>query len=412
MSVNHQSVTVIGGGAAGCFCAIAVKRFNPSLKVTVLEAGAAPMAKLAITGGGRCNISNTFENVNDLAEVYPRGARLLKRLFYDFGPTDTVSWWENEGVSLTVEDNGRIFPKSQDALQVVHTLDRLMKKEGVNIVCNFKTARVKDRAEGGFEIAGRDGRDILSDAVILTCGGTDSARLRDMLPEDIAISPSAPSLFSFKLDDTALRELSGLSVNNACIGLSGTSLRSRGAVLVTDWGLSGPAVLRLSSYGARHLFEKGYDCLLSINWTGMSETETFEWIESISRLHPGKKVINMSPEGIPDRLWHLICFKAGLREDIRWSELGAKGIKRLTSVLTADSLHICGRNPFKEEFVTCGGVSLNMLSPSSLESKTHKGLFFAGEVLDIDGVTGGFNLQAAWSTAMAVASSHFFKIHK
>ena len=396
--MEGKRIAIIGAGAAGCFCAIALKRRLPCAAVTVLEAGARPLAKVAVTGGGRCNISNTFESVGSLAEVYPRGEKLVREAFREFSPFDTHRWWEAEGVRLVAEPDGRIFPASQDAMQIVRTLERLMRQLGVEVRCRAKVVAIRHES-ASYSLTLADGSSFSADRVVVTTGG-GALSLLDGLGIDIV--PPVPSLFTFKLSDPDLKALTGTSVENVTLSLAGTKFRSHGTLLLTDWGVSGPATLRLSSYAARHLADSSYRAPLLIGWLSLPEAE----VRSLLAAHTtdaAKMVANTPPSGISSRLWHHLLRRAGLREDIRWAELGSKGFNRLVSVLVADSYDITGRAQFKEEFVTAGGVSMSAVRPSTLESRQHPGLFFAGEVLDIDALTGGFNLQSAWSSAALVA---------
>lgn len=395
----QEKVVIIGAGAAGCFCAIELKRRTPGAAVTVLEAGARPLAKVSVTGGGRCNISNTFASVGKLSEVYPRGEKLIRQAFRSFSPEDTHRWWEAEGVRLVAEPDGRLFPASQDAMQVVRTLERLMRQLGVEVRCKAKVEKISNEA-GGYRLTLAGGETIRADKVVVTTGGGALGLLEGL---DIAIIPPVPSLFTFKLSDPGIKELTGTSVDDVTLAFAGTKFRSSGTLLLTDWGVSGPATLRLSSYAARYLSEAAYKATLLINWLSIAEDGAREWLNSVS---DGQKLVaNVHPEGLTARLWGHLLKRAGLREDIRWAELGSKGLNRLVAVLTADSYEITGRAKFKEEFVTAGGVSMSTVDPSTLESRRCPGLFFAGEVLDIDALTGGFNLQAAWSTGATVARS-------
>lgn len=366
--------------------------------MTVIEAGAKPLAKVAVTGGGRCNISNTFEKVGALAEVYPRGERLVREAFREFSPEDTHRWWESEGVRLVAEPDGRLFPASQDAMQVVRTLERLMRQLSVEVKCGMKVEKISHEADG-FRLFIAGGGEILADKVVVTTGG-GALGLLDGL--GIEIVPPVPSLFSFKLSDPDLKALTGTTVEDVTLALAGTKFRSHGTLLLTDWGISGPATLRLSSYAARRLADSSYRATLLIGWLSLPESE----VRSLLAAHSSdgaKMVANVPPSGISSRLWRHLLNRAGLREDIRWAELGSKGLNRLVAVLTADSYEITGRAKFKEEFVTAGGVSISAVRPATLESRQYPGLFFAGEVLDIDALTGGFNLQSAWSTAHLVS---------
>jgi hypothetical protein len=385
-----MKIAIIGGGAAGCFCAIGLKRRLPDAEVTVYEAGPKLLAKVAVTGGGRCNLTNSFRNVQRLGEVYPRGEQLMRRALAVFSHEDTMRWFEAEGVRLTVQEDQCVFPVSQDAMQIVRTLERCLRDAGVRVKLNSPVARVED---------------LQADHVVVTVGGSSREKLARLLPEGIELTDCVPSLFTLKIPDAGLRALMGTVVEQAALSLAGTKFRAAGTLLLTDWGVSGPATLRLSSYAARHLAENGYTGTLLVNWLDAPEAAAREWITATAAAHPQKQAAGTPPDGITARLWRHLLGRAGLREDLRWAELGSKGAARLAATLSADAYPVAGRARFKEEFVTCGGVALSGVNLNTLESKVRPGLWFAGEALDVDAVTGGFNLQAAWSTAAVVAQA-------
>lgn len=397
-----EIIAIIGAGAAGCFCAIELKRRHPDARVTVYEAASKPMAKLAVTGGGRCNLSNTFENISRLREAYPRGEKLVRHAFKALSPEQTLRWWEKEGVRLTVMQDGCVFPVSQDAMQIVRTLGNLMRRLGVELRLGCKVEAVEHRPQGkGYVLSLRDAR-VEADRVVVTTGG---GALKLLAPLGLDIVPPVPSLFTFKLKDEGLRSLMGTVVEDATLSLAGLrNMLSRGTLLLTDWGVSGPATLKLSSYAARELAGSGYRGTLLVNWLSCSEAQAREWIAEAVAGAARRQVSSVRPDALTARLWQHLMRRAGLREDIRWAEMGPKGIARLACTLTADAYELDGRCRFKEEFVTAGGVSASAVLPQAFEAREHPGLHFAGEVLDIDAITGGFNLQAAWSTAFAVAS--------
>lgn len=366
-----------------------LKRGLPGAQVTVFEAGRKALSKLALTGGGRCNFTNTFENIKRLEEAYPRGAVLMKRALRAFSQDDVMLWFENEGIRPAIQEDACVFPQSQDAMQVVRTLERLMRDTGVTLLCGRKIEDLR-MVLGGY------------DAVLLASGG---GALRMLDGMDISIEKLVPSLFTFNVEDAGLRSLMGALAPDALVGIAGTNYKAGGTLLVTDWGVSGPAVLKLSSYAARYLSECGYRSTMIINWTGWNEQQAKDFIADAAERRAKKMVANVCPGGLSARLWMHIMSRAGLREDMKWSELGAKGALRLVSTLTADSYGIAGKCKFKSEFVTCGGVSLSEINLGTMESRKYPGLYFAGEVLDVDAITGGFNLQAAWSTAMVAARS-------
>ena len=383
-------IAIIGGGAAGCFCAIGLKRRLPDAEVTVYEAGPKLLSKVAVTGGGRCNLTNSFRDVHRLGEVYPRGEQLMRRALAAFSHEDTMRWFEAEGVRLTIQEDQCVFPVSQDAMQIVRTLERCLRDVGVRVRLNTPVERVED---------------LDADRIVVTTGGSSREKLERLLPAGVEVTPCVPSLFTLKIPDEALRALMGTVVEQASLALAGTRFRAAGTLLLTDWGVSGPATLRLSSYAARHLAENGYTGTLLIGWLDAPEAAAREWIAATAAANPRKQAAGTPPAGLTARLWRHLLGRAGLREDLRWAELGSKGAARLAATLTADAYPVAGRARFKEEFVTCGGVALSGVNLNTLESKTRPGLFFAGEVLDLDAVTGGFNLQAAWSTAALVAAA-------
>ena len=393
-----KRVVIIGAGAAGCFCAIELRRRDPGLSVTVLEAGAKPMAKLAVTGGGRCNFTNSFEGIVRLEEAYPRGAQLMKRAMRVFSNDDAMAWFQREGIPYVIQEDRCVFPKSQDAMQIVRTLENLMRRLGVELRCGVRVNAVSS-TDGSFTLDTSAGT-LSADSVIVTTGGR---ALKLLEPLELQIEKPVPSLFTLKINDDGLRSLMGALAPDAILSLAGTPFKSSGTLLVTDWGVSGPATLKLSSYAARHLAGNGYKGTLLVNWTGWGEDKAREFISTAARQNGKKRISNVAPDGISARLWQHIVSRAGLRDDIIWAELGSKGGNRLVGAITTDAYEIAGRCHFKAEFVTCGGVSLQEVNLSTLESKKYPGLFFAGEVLDIDAITGGFNLQAAWSCAMVVA---------
>ena len=409
-----RSVAIIGAGAAGCFCAAQLRSLAPELAVTVFEAGPKSLAKVAITGGGRCNLTNSFAGIRSLGEAYPRGERVMKRALKAFSQEDTIRWFEGQGVPCVLQEDHCWFPQSQNAMDIVHALQRAMK--GAEIRLKTPAVSIAPTVSENY-FSGRDPKNKFPetstrpthiivngepfDFVVVTTGGAPKG-LPFLEGLNLEFIPPVPSLFTFTVPDPSLRSLMGLVVE-ASIGLQGTSFKAQGALLITDWGLSGPATLKLSSYAARHLADTGYKGTLSINWLCLSENEARELLQKTAAENPQKQV--STTHLLQSRLWNHLLKKASLREDIRWAEVGSKGLNRLTAILTADSYPLSGKSKFREEFVTCGGVALSNIDLSTLECKTHPGLYFAGEVLDIDAITGGFNLQAAWSTGYICAQS-------
>lgn len=399
---------IIGAGAAGCFCAAEIKRRLPSSEVYVFESGSRPLAKVAVTGGGRCNLTNSFEQIGNISEAYPRGAQLMKRALRLFDQHDVWKWFEKAGIPLVLQDDGCVFPASQNAMDIVHILERKMRDAGVKLLCRHKVKAVQKNSEG-FNISFEDASlpSCNMDFVIVTAGGHPRMKGFSFLESfNLDYEEPVPSLFTFNIDDPGLKSLMGSVVNGASLSIPGTKFKAEGPLLITDWGLSGPAALKLSSYAARFLSEKSYSSPVKISWIGSAnENYAFERVSKLSEENGKKMVANVFPSELSSRIWGHLIKRANLRSDLRWGEMGGKGMSRLAALLAGDIYNITGRCHFKGEFVTCGGVSLSNININTLESKKHPGLFFAGEVLDVDAITGGFNLQAAWSMGYIVAAS-------
>ena len=402
-----MNVAIIGAGAAGCFAAIQIKRNNPKANVTVYEAGIKPLIKVAVTGGGRCNLTNSFDGIRSLDEAYPRGVRLLKRLFRTFDYNDVYQWFESEGVSLTTQDDECVFPVSQDAMEIVNTLVRLMRSLGVKLITRHRVAAINHETEEGEYLLTFSHGDIAkADAVVVTAGGSPQVRGLEMYEKlGLEIVSPVPSLFSLNLEKNhPMTALMGTVVNDVQARLVGTKLSAFGPLLITHWGVSGPAILKLSSYAARILAENDYKAQVAINWFGQAnEAEVMRIITEIAEQNQKKLVSSVWPERFNNRMWCYLIDACGLRQDMRWGELGKKGLNKMVALLTNHTLTIVGKNKYKEEFVTCGGVALSNVNSSTLESKKHPHLYFAGEILDVDAITGGFNLQAAWTMGYVVA---------
>lgn len=440
-----KKVAVVGGGAAGCFAAVNMKEMNPDLDVTVYESGPELLAKVAVTGGGRCNLTNSFAEVCSIESVYPRGFRLMKRLLREFSNTDVCDWFEGRGVRLVTQSDQCVFPKSQQSSEIIETLVAGMKAAGVNVAVSHRLTSVlatdgdqPERYKLSFDTGRgteRHQTEIYADIVLITTGGSPKKSGLSMLDGlGLEIIDPVPSLFSFNIGapealaeirrwrgvqvaltgtrkrDAELSALMGIVTENVVTGLAGTKFRAEGPLLITDWGMSGPAVLKLSSYAAKYLAEQNYSAELMVNWAGKITVPELESVLSrISSSASRKMSANVGPDFLNNRLWTYLLHRAGIPADRRWAEIGSKGLNRIISTLTSDIYPVVGRNKFKGEFVTCGGVSLADIDPKTLESRQHPGLYFAGEVTDVDAVTGGFNLQAAWTmgwvAARAIAQS-------
>lgn len=409
-----MQIAIIGGGAAGCFAAIQIKQRLPQATVTIYESQQRALAKVAITGGGRCNLTNTFTSVKSLETVYPRGFRLMKRLFHVFNHRNTFEWFEKQGVKLTIQPDNCIFPASQNAMQIVNTLLKLMQQTGVVLKTGHRIANIspittnsneKECPNFQLEFSNESLKPRVVDAVLVTTGGSPrESGLKFLHPLKLETIAPVPSLFSLCLPQHPITALMGTVVESVTASLTGTRLKAFGPLLITHWGMSGPAILKLSSMAARILAENGYKGSIAINWFGdEKENMVAEKLSQLAGAHSQKQLQNVYPERFNSRLWNELLRHCSLRPNQRWGELGNKSIQRMAAILTNDRYDIDGKNRFKEEFVTCGGIALSNLNPSTLECRQHPGLYFAGEVLDVDAITGGFNLQAAWTMGYVAA---------
>ena len=400
-------IAIIGGGAAGFFAAIRAKETRPDSDVVIYEKGSRPLAKVAVTGGGRCNLTNSFARIRDLRQAYPRGDKLMKRLFKAFDYQDAYEWFESRGVELVTQDDECVFPCSQSSQTIIDCLTENARRLGVRIITRQALGRILPQ-EGHLHLIYNKGQaEAIADRVIITTGGhpqEDDFRYLQELGHEI--TPPVPSLFTFNIPDKPLRILMGTVVENAITTIVGTKMRSAGPLLITHWGMSGPAILRLSSYGARWAAERGYRFQIAVNWVNETNaSQVSERLAEIVASNNGKQTGNVRPYDLPSRLWLHLLNKANIPAGKRWGEIGKKGLNKLVETLTNDIYPVEGKSRWREEFVTCGGVSLASIQPNTLESKHVKGLYFAGEVCDVDAITGGFNLQAAWTMGY-VAGSH------
>lgn len=387
-----MKTAVVGGGAAGFFLAVNLKEMMPDMEVTIFERSQHVLTKVEISGGGRCNCTNSFEEVTDLSQVYPRGHRLLKRLFNNFDYRDAYAWFERHGVPLVTQNDQCVFPEAQDSHAIINCFLSLARRYHIEI-CKGSKVQSLDDVKG-------------YDYMVVTTGGSPKGEgLRWLKALGHEIEQPVPSLFTFSVADKRLQALMGV-VTDVETMIPGTKLRAAGPLLITHWGLSGPAILKLSSHAARYLAEYDYQAPLAIRWLSLTDQEITSQLYEQVAMQPKKQLTTYNPFGLQQRLWTYLVEKAlDARSQIRWAEMNKKDVNRLVNVLLNDTYQMAGRAPFKDEFVTSGGVSLKAVNTSTLESKHVPHLYFAGEVLDIDGVTGGFNFQAAWTTAYTVASA-------
>ncbi len=401
MSLQSLRVVVIGGGAAGFFGAIACAKSHPRTQVTLLEASRQPLAKVRISGGGRCNVTHACFDPGGLVQHYPRGGKALRGAFSRFQARDTVDWFAAHGVKLKTEADGRMFPTTDNSATIVECLIRAAENVGVEIRTGATVVSVC-RQTAGFEISLKAGEILQCDRILLATGSSPLG-YQIALQLGHQIEPPVPSLFTFNVVDDRLKDLAGVSVETVQLRLSGpgkTQLEQTGPLLITHWGLSGPAVLKLSAWGARVLHDCHYQASLLINWLPQINPEDLRQKLLLVKSEWSRKAISTScPVDLPRRLWQYLVSRVGIGTEDRWAGLSNKTLNQLVQELTQGPYLIKGKGVFKEEFVTCGGVSLKEVNFKTMESRCCRGLYFAGEILDIDGVTGGFNFQSAWTTA-------------
>ncbi|MGL5058411.1 MAG: NAD(P)/FAD-dependent oxidoreductase [Microcoleus sp.] len=442
MSDRILKITVIGGGAAGFFGAITCAQTYPHARVTLLEAGRQVLAKVRISGGGRCNVTHSCFDPGVLVQNYPRGGKALRGAFTRFQPRDTVEWFASHSVKLKTEEDGRMFPVTDDSATIVNCLIRAAEDAGVKIITGDPVVSVKNLTDKNienldintaeidrsinpenecdrvtstatnltnklylasphpaFEIQLKSGEKLKCDRLLIATGGTPSG-FKWAKTLGHTIEPPVPSLFTFNVSDSRIQDLAGVSVANARVKLPEIKLEQSGPLLITHWGLSGPAVLKLSAWGARFLHDRNYKTRILINWLPQYKPEVLrQQLLAVKSQLSHRTIAASCPVAIPRRLWERLTIYIGIDDQKRWAQLSNKTLDRLLQELIQGEYQITGKGVFKEEFVTCGGVNLKEVDFKTMESRCCPGLYFAGEILDIDGVTGGFNFQSAWTTA-------------
>ncbi len=408
---TRREIAVIGGGAAGYFGAIACAEGNRKAIVTIYEATHQPLDKVRISGGGRCNVTHHCFDPAELVNGYPRGHRELRGPFSRFQPRDTVTWFERRGVQLKTEEDGRMFPVTDSSSTIVDCLTRAAAEAGVQLCEGARVVQIvcQNPIEGKeeFNLRFHTGETVRADAVLLASG---NAAIGHEIAASLghSIVPCVPSLFTFKVNDSRLRELSGISVPDAHLLLeaAGERFEQQGPVLITHWGLSGPAILKLSAWGARRLSDARYRAKLTVNWiTGAKADEAREQIVRMKTEFGRRTIRAAGMEPIPRRLWSSLVSFCRIEDDLTWANISREQIEAMVHQLTGGVYEVAGKGVFKDEFVTCGGVSLKEIDFRSMQSRVCPGLFFAGEILDIDGITGGFNFQSAWTTGWIAGQS-------
>jgi hypothetical protein len=392
--MNSERIVIVGGGPAGFFAALACAEARRSAEILILEKTSHFLSKVKISGGGRCNVTHACFAAREFTTRYPRGERALIAPFQQFQAADTVAWFEQRGVKLKTEADGRMFPATDSSQTIVDCLINAATAAGIKLKTNCGVESIVKKSGGGFELKLSTGE------MLLATGGCRTPALGQLaISLGHTLEPPVPSLFTFQVEIPWLRELAGVSLETVEVSVPETKLRERGALLLTHWGLSGPAILRLSAWGARELHDRNYQFPLHINWLPHWNAEKLAAeFQQQRKLQPAKFIVNTPLAKLPSRLWEQLVLASGLARDTRWAALSGGAQHKLIQQLLRSELPVTGKSLNKDEFVTCGGVKLNEINFKTMESRICPGLFFAGEVLDIDGITGGFNFQAAWTT--------------
>ena len=403
--MNKKKLVVIGGGAAGFFCAVNAARLNPQLEVIILEKSNKLLGKVRISGGGRCNVTHACYSIAEMIKKYPRGSSFLKKAFHHFFTADTVAWFEERGVKLKTEPDGRMFPVTDSSQTIIDCLMKEANRYGVEILMNREVVKLAT-VNGKWPVFLKTQEAIEADLICIASGGYPRPIQYDwVIKTGHHIEEPVPSLFTFNMPGNDITALMGVSVENVTVKIMGTKLSEDGPLLITHWGMSGPAVLKLSAWGARELAKCNWQFTITINWVPeFNENSLRIKFQKLRFELASQKIINRNPFALPNRLWEYLVKKSGVKEELRWADLPAAAQNKLIKNLCAGQYAVNGKTTFKEEFVTAGGVALNEIDFNTMQSKKIPGLFFAGEVIDVDGITGGFNFQNAWTTGWVAAN--------
>ena len=399
---QNFDIIIVGGGAAGFFTAINIVEKNPKLKVAILERGSEVLSKVRVSGGGRCNVTHACFEPNELVKFYPRGEKELRGPFHQFCSGDTVEWFSNHGVELKIEDDGRMFPVSNSSQTIIDCFLKATQKLGITVLTGQSVQSIFKK--DNFWKIETQTENYITEKLILATGS--NPKIWEMLQTfGHAIVNPVPSLFTFNIKDLRIKELPGVSAQ-VSVKVKDTKLTSTGPLLITHWGMSGPAILKLSAWGARILAEKNYQFTIFVNWLNDIDTEEAEKIlKNLKQEHAKKAVSKKSPFDFPNRLWESLVLASNISEETKWADLSKTQLQNLVSQLMNSSFQVNGKSTFKEEFVTAGGIDLKEINFKTMESKLHKNLYFAGEIINIDAITGGFNFQNAWTSGFIVASN-------
>src|SRR5690554_9565 len=400
--MKHYDILIVGGGAAGFFSAINIAEKNPKLKIAILERGKEVLTKVRISGGGRCNVTHNCFEVAELIKYYPRGEKELRSPFSVFSPKDTIVWFEKHNVKLKTEADNRMFPTTDSSQTIIDCFVDNARKLKIDVLTSQSVQSVF-KSDDNWKIETQNEKYSCENLIFTTGSNSKIWKLLSGLGHKI-ISP-VPSLFTFNIKDIRIKDLMGLSTN-ATVKINQSKLQESGALLITHWGLSGPAVLKLSAWGARELFDKNYQFQISVNWLGnLSSEQCLEELKKIKSAESKKLVRNRKAFEIPTRLWEKLVTASEIPDSLKWADVNKKQLNNLANQLTNCQFQVNGKSTFKEEFVTAGGIDLKEVNFKTLESKLHKNLYFAGEILNVDALTGGFNFQNAWSGGYIIAQS-------
>ena len=404
--MKKQKLIVIGGGAAGFFCAVNAAKMNPLLQVVIVEKTGKLLGKLKISGGGRCNVTHACFSMADMIKKYPRGGAFLKKAFHQFFTTDTINWFNERGVELKTEDDGRMFPVSNISQTIVDCLMQEVNKYGVEILMN-KEVRAVNKINEHWQLLFGNDNVMEADFICIASGGYPKSAQFDWLQKiGHTIETPVPSLFTFNMPANPINSLMGITVENVTVKVAGTKLVEQGPLLITHWGMSGPVILKLSAWGARLLANNNYSFTTIINWIPAFNEQTLKnKFQQVRFDVAAQKICNRNPFGLPQRLWQYLLEQSDINLEMRWADLPAKEQNKLIKLLCGQEFIVNGKTTFKEEFVTAGGIVLNEIDHQTMESKIAPNIFFCGEVTDTDGITGGFNFQNAWTTGFIAAKA-------
>lgn len=399
---QNFDIIIVGGGAAGFFTAINIVEKNPKLKVAILERGKEVLSKVRVSGGGRCNVTHACFEPNELVKFYPRGEKELRGPFHQFCSGDTIEWFEKHGVELKIEADGRMFPVSNSSQTIIDCFIQASQKLGIEILTGQSVQSIFKK-ENFWKIETQN-ENYIAEKLILATGS--NPKIWEMLQNfGHAIVTPLPSLFTFNIKDSRIKELPGVAAQ-VTVKVKDTKLSSTGPLLITHWGMSGPAILKLSAWGARILHDKNYQFTIFVNWLNDVETNEAEKIlKDLKQEHAKKAVSKKSPFDFPNRLWESLVLAAGIEVETKWADLSKIQLQNLVNQLTNGTFQVNGKSTFKEEFVTAGGIDLKEINFKTMESKLHENLYFAGEIVNIDAITGGFNFQNAWTSGFIVANA-------